>query len=408
MPFSIIRNDITRVEADAIVNTANREPAVGEGVDSAIYKAAGWEDLLAERRSIGRIEPGEAKATKAFSLPAKYIIHTVGPVWRGGDSGEQETLASCYRNSLELADSLGAESVAFPLIATGTFGFPKDLALSTAIKEISDFLLDHDINVILVVYNKEAFMLSGKIFSDVRSYIEESDVLIRSFPEQNRARREGILLSTACNAPSRKGMSEEPDRSTSVLENEEVNSTKPLSAPEEEFSSAKPLSAPDEEEICEVYEALTLDDLDFGKAENLEEPTLGPEVPEGEGVNPKELDNFLHDRGETFQQKLFHMIDRKRLDDRDVYKRANIDRKLFSKIKSNLNYNPTKRTVLALAIGMELNLDETVDLLRSAGLAFTPAGVFDRIVEYCIAHHFYNIIDINLMLFENDQPTLGA
>lgn len=376
MPFSIIRNDITRVEADAIVNTANLEPEVGEGVDSAIYRAAGWDDLLAERRKIGRIEPGEARATKAYSLPAKNIIHTVGPVWRGGKSGEQETLARCYRNSLSLADSIGAESVAFPLISTGTFGFPKDLALSTAVSEISSFLLDHDINVILVVYNKEAFVLSGKIFSDVRSYIEESDVLVRDFPDQSRARRARALSNTCGSVPY---MSKMP-------------SDAGLEEAEPDFGSFKGMAP---EEVC--YEESA---EDFDAALEM--------APAGSGVDPKELDNLLHDRGETFQQKLFHMIDRKRLDDREVYKRANIDRKLFSKIKSNPEYNPSKRTVLALAIGMELNLDETVDLLRSAGLAFTPASVFDLIVEYCISHRFYNIFDINCMLFDNGQPTLGA
>ncbi len=372
MPFRIIRNDITRVEADAVVNTANLEPVVGEGVDSAIYRAAGWDDLLAERRKIGRIEPGEARATKAYGLPAKYVIHTVGPVWHGGKSGEQETLAHCYRNSLLLAESLGSESVAFPLISTGTFGFPKDLALSTAISEISNYLLDHDLDVILVVYNKEAFVLSGKIFTDVRSYIEESDVLVRDFPDQSRVRRAEA---------ERKMMGALPCMSRGA-------------APEEPAADYGALPDMEPERVCDEESAEDFDvDMDMESA--------------GVGVDPGELDIFLHDRGETFQQKLFHMIDRKRLDDRDVYKHANLDRKLFSKIKSNVNYSPSKRTVLALAIGMELNLDETVDLLRSAGMAFTPAAVFDRIVEYCIFHHFYNIIEINCILFDNGQPTLG-
>ncbi len=340
MPFSIIRNDITRVEADAVVNTANCEPVVGDGVDSAIYRAAGMDDLLDERRKIGRIRPGEARATRAFGLPAKYVIHTVGPVWQGGDSGEQETLARCYRSSLELAAELGLSSVAFPLISTGTFGFPKDLALSTAISEIGAFLTGHDMNVILVVYNKEAFVLSGRIFTDVRSYIDEADVRVRSFPYQSRGRR----------------------------------------------SDSSPERYADR--IC---------------------GSLPEQSPERRGgLDEKDLDDFLKERGETFQQKLFHMIDHKHMDDREVYKRSNIDRKLFSKIKSNVGYNPSKRTVLAFAIGMELNLDETVDLLKSAGLAFTPASKFDLIIEYCITHKFYDILEINCMLFDNDQPTLGA
>ncbi|MBR2547484.1 MAG: macro domain-containing protein [Eubacterium sp.] len=378
MPFNIIRNDITRVEADALVNTANPEPAVGDGVDFAIYQAAGWDDLLAERRKIGKIEPGEARATKAYRLPARYVIHTVGPVWRGGGSGEQETLARCYRNSLMLAEKLGCESVAFPLISTGTFGFPKDLALSTAISEISDFLLEHDISVILVVYNKDAFVLSGRIFSDVRSYIEESDVLVRSGLDQNRPRRILAERSAASSLPPHQAG--HPFYPGSALGSASGSSkeTKPEDLKEQKLY---------EEDLCDK-EAL-----------DLENPY---------DIDPEELEGFLHGRGETFQQKLFHMIDKKRLDDREVYKRANLDRKLFSKIKSNVNYNPTKKTVLALAIGMELNLDETVDLLKSAGYAFTPASVFDIIIEYCISHEFYNIIDIDCILFENGQPTLGG
>ena len=375
MPFSIIRNDITKVKADAIVNTANLEPAVGEGVDSAIYRAAGWDELLAERRKIGRIEPGEARATKAYSLPAKYIIHTVGPVWQGGSSGEQKTLARCYRNSLAAAEDLSCRSVAFPLISTGTFGFPKDLALSTAISEISSFLTGHDIDVTLVVYNKEAFVLSGQIFSDVRSYIEESDVLVRDLPDQNLERRARNVF-TGSSLPSGRKL-------------------------KEYFEQVLPGSMGAEE------------DREFGSAcdmdESAWEPAGMPSMPaKGARVDQEELDSFLKRRGETFQQKLFHMIDRKKLDDRDVYKRSNIDRKLFSKIKSNVNYNPTKRTVFAFAIGMELNLDETVDLLRSAGMAFSPGSTFDKILEYCISHQFYDIIDINCMLFDYGQPTLGA
>ena len=179
MPLEIIRNDITKVEADAIVNTANPEPIYGRGVDSAIYAAAGAEALLAARAKIGRMSPGTAAVTPAFNLSAKYIIHTVGPVWQGGDSGEAETVASCYRNALALAKENNCESIAFPLIATGTYGFPKDLALRIAISEISSFLFENDMTVYMVVYDKDAFVLSGKLFNDVTEYIKESEVIPR-------------------------------------------------------------------------------------------------------------------------------------------------------------------------------------------------------------------------------------
>jgi O-acetyl-ADP-ribose deacetylase (regulator of RNase III) len=168
MPFNIIRNDISKVKADAIVNTANANVAVGAGVDQAIYEAAGFDELLAERAKIGPMKPGQAAATPAFALDAKYIIHTIGPAWQGGNYHERETVASCYRESLKIADELHCESVAFPLISTGTFGFPKDEALRIAVSEISSFLFTHDMTVYMVVYDKEAFVISGKAFPDIK------------------------------------------------------------------------------------------------------------------------------------------------------------------------------------------------------------------------------------------------
>ena len=337
MPLQIIRNDITKVRADVIVNTANPEAAVGAGVDSAIYKAAGYDRLLSERKKIGRMKPGEAKETPAFDLPAKYIIHTVGPAWLGGDMGEADTVAKCYRNSLELALKLGCESIAFPLISTGTLGFPKDLALRTAISEITDFLLRSDMNVFLVVYNKEAFELSGKLFEDVRSYIEESQVISRRemMPNSSYGRIEGHI----------------PDMA------------------------------------------------DLGA------PTMGGTLFD---LSEASVEDLLEKKGETFQQHLFRLIDRKGLDDIEVYKKANLDRKLFSKIKGNVNYNPSKRTAVALAISLELNEDEALDLLGKAGYTFSDASKADIIVRYFIERGEYDINEINCCLFEFGQQILGA
>ncbi len=191
MPLEIIRNDITRVHVDVIVNTANPLVAVGSGVDSAIYEAAGKDLLLAERAKIGKIAPGEAAATPAFKLNARYIIHTVGPAWEGENSGEVDTVALCYRNSLQKAKALGCESVAFPLLSSGTYGFPKEVALKTAISEISGFLFANDMTVYLVVYDKQSFAVSGKAFSEVRSYKEEREVVP---PRGRYERRESGVL----------------------------------------------------------------------------------------------------------------------------------------------------------------------------------------------------------------------
>ena len=336
MPLEIIRNDITKVQADAIVNTANPEVTYGYGVDSAIYNAAGAEALLEERAKIGKMSPGTAALTPAFNLQAKYIIHTVGPVWQGGKNGEADTVASCYRESLALAKERECESIAFPLIATGTYGFPKDLALRIAISEISNFLLNNDMTVYMVVYDKEAFVLSSKLFSNVRELIKESEV------QHHRIR-------DAFNRPQMAG------------------------------------SAP---MVCEHH--YTMHDM-----EAIED-------------YQSSVEDKLKTKGATFQEHLFRIIDRKGLNDVDVYKKANIDRKLFSKIKSNVDYNPSKRTVLAFAIALELNLDETLDLLGRAGMTLSKSNDFDLIIEYCIENHITDINEINCVLFNFDQPLLGC
>ena len=201
MPFNIIRNDISKVKADAIVNTANANVAVGAGVDQAIYEAAGFDELLAERAKIGPMKPGQAAATPAFALDAKYIIHTVGPAWQGGNYQEREKVASCYRESLRIADELHCESVAFPLISTGTFGFPKDEALRIAVNEISSFLFTHDMTVYMVVYDKEAFVISGKAFPDIKEFIDEEDVKPPESSYMRRRRRMQQMASSKLDLP---------------------------------------------------------------------------------------------------------------------------------------------------------------------------------------------------------------
>ena len=347
MPFTIIRNDITKVHADAIVNTANPKPIIGGGTDSAIYRAAGPVKLLEERKKIGYIPIGEVAVTKAFALPARYIIHTVGPVWIDGNHGEFDDLASCYRKSLLIAEQLGCKTIAFPLISTGTYGFPKEKALSIALDEIRHFLEDSDneMQIILVVFDKKSFDISSGLISDINQFIDDHYVGRAEALEYRYGRQE-----------------HRPGRfSAEMNEEEDTLQLHPMNAPSAGY---------------------------FSTTEHLEDVM-------------KKLE-------ESFSTHLLKLIDERGYTDVEVYKKANLDRKLFSKIRCNKNYIPKKKTALALAIALELNLDETTDLLGRAGIALSPSSKSDLIVEYCIAHKIFSIYDINALLFEYDQPCLGG
>lgn len=383
MALQIIRNNIINVQADAIVNTANPAVAVGPGVDEAIYTAAGWDRLLEARAAIGPMKPGEVAHTPAFDLDAKYIIHAIGPAWRGGGYGERETVAACYSKSMKLAAQLGCESIAFPLMATGTYGFPKDEALRIAVREISSFLIDNEMEVFLVVYDKESFAVSGKLFSDIKAYIGDEDTAGsaeragRAVRAVRRARGVGRMLL---------------NESMPLREEKRVYSPQPGSG----YETSEPIES----------------------GASVLEDAAGPELYKDAAMEPiadadicaanKSLIERLEHMDKTFQEYLLMLIDRKELKDPEVYKKANIDRKHFSKIRSNREYSPSKKTALALAIGLELSIDETRDLLLRAGLALSPSNTFDKIVEYCIENGYYDIHYINTILFDYDQPTLGA
>lgn len=325
MPLEIIRNDITKVHADAIVNAANTSLLGGGGVDGAIHAAAG-PDLLKECRTLGGCEAGEAKITKGYNLQAKYIIHTVGPIWRGGNSNEEELLTNCYKNSLELVKDYKLESVAFPLISTGVYGYPKDKALKIAISVISDFLLKNDVTIYLVIYDKHAFMISSKLFSSIKQYIDDRYI------EEHSYARERYMKNSIC------------------------------------------------ESQCIVKEV---------------------------EVKNRKLEDILNNIDESFSEMLLRLIYEKGMDDVDVYKRANIDRRLFSKIRNDKNYKPSKSTVIAFVISLRLNLDETKDLLLKAGFALSHSSKFDIIIEYFIENKIYDIFEINEELFAFDENTLG-
>ena len=427
MPFRIIRNDITKVRADAIVNTANPDPVYAGGTDHAIYMAAGAEQLLAERRKIGSIHTGEAAVTPAFRLPAKFIIHTVGPAWEGGDKGEFRALASCYRKSLLLAKQLGCTSIAFPLISTGVYGFPKDKALSVATKVISDFLEENEMDVTLVVFNKSAFVLSKDLVESVSQFIDDRYVEQAQVREYGEEYRPGYARDSE--SPERSKLLQRESRRRRGLFRREKDKDRPFysttanaapspggapSAPTMPYAPEMPAPPPlsnmaSSFGAAPVYEESSAEADEapgFGAAladEALAAPAPAVPAPETAGRSLKDLMKQL---GESFQEHLLRLIDERNLTDTEVYKRANLDRKLFSKIRCNPAYSPSKRTVLALAAALHLNLDETKDLLGRAGFAFSPGSKSDLIVEYCIENRIYDIYKINLLLFEYDQQTL--
>ena len=329
MPFQIIRGDITKLHVDAIVNAANNSLLGGGGVDGAIHRAAGPE-LLAQCRTLGGCETGQAKLTLGYLLPAKYVIHTVGPIWRGGNHGERQLLIACYRSSLELAVAHHCKSVAFPLISSGVYGYPKDQALKVAVDTIGEFLLSHDMTVYLVIFDRAAYTIGGKLFADIAAYIDDRYVDAHTDSWETQRRRMALV-----------------------------------SMPMEEDALA-PIAA------------------------------------------PADLDEALSKLDESFSQMLLRKIDERGMTDVQCYKKANIDRKLFSKIRSDVRYKPSKPTAMAFAVALELPLDEAREMLEKAGFAFSHASKFDIIVEYFIAHRNYNIFEINEALFAFDQSLLGG
>ena len=344
MPLIIVRDDITKMSVDAIVNAAKVSLLGGGGVDGCVHRAAGPE-LLAECRRLGGCPTGEARITKAYRLPCRYVIHTVGPVWHGGGHGEREQLASCYRASLALAKDRGCGTVAFPLIASGSFGYPKDQALRVAVDAIGEFLLRNDMTVYLVIFGREAFQISGRLFADITEYIDDHYVDTHTDHLRESRREMGSLASP--------------------------------------FRAA-------------------------GKAPELPEvPMAASEAPELPAA-ASGLDDLLTQLDAGFSETLPKLIDRSGKKDSEIYKRANVDRKLFSKIRNNPDYKPSKSTALAFAIALELDLDETRDLIGRAGYALSASSKFDVIIEYFIRRKNYDIFEINEALFAFDQSLLGA
>lgn len=348
MPFEILRNDITQMEVDAIVNSANPRPMVGLGTDSAIHEKAGPR-LLKARQKIGNIPVGQAAITPAFQLPAKYVIHTVGPVWDGGSSGEEDLLRSCYDQSLRLARKYRCRSIAFPLIATNNYGFPKDKALQIAVSAFSAFLLEHEMQIYLVVFDRMACRLSEKLFHSIASYID--DHYVDQWNETVYGTTDRIRQSS-----SRQRMDLDLYRKQCTTE---------AAAPQKSMPMAMPAA-------------------------------------------PISLKDMLSQADAGFTQTLLDLIDKSGKKDSEIYKKACLSKQLFSKIRKNPDYRPTKATALALAIALELDLEQTRDLIGRAGYALSNSSKFDLIIRYFIEQKIYNVVQINMALYEFDQTLLGS
>lgn len=346
MPLKIIRQDITKMHVDAIVNTTNEEMVGYSGVDLAVHEGAGPE-LNAECSKIAPLGLGQAKITKGYNLDARFIIHTSGPTWRGGLVGESIILKSCYIESLKLAVASGCNSVAFPLISSGTYGYPKDQVLKFAIQVITEFLFDHELMVYICVFDRTSYEFSKKLFSEISEVID--DIYVEDYESKEFA--DVRAIETA------------------------VCSEKMCS--EESIDAAPKIMAP-----CKT---------------------------ETSSVAGKSLHEYMKAMDKSFAYKLFDLIDERGLSDVECYKKANIDKKTFSKIKCNpKTYKPSKQTAVAFAIALKLDLDETQDLLASAGLTLSRSFTFDKIIRYFIQKEIYDIFEINEALFEFDQVLLGC
>ena len=341
MPFEIVRNDITCMQVDAIVNTANPRPVIGLGVDSTVHEKAG-PALLIARQKIGSIERGCAAITPAFNLRAKYVIHTVGPVWDDGSYGEEKLLRNCYDNSLKLALEYNCSSIAFPLISTGNYGFPKDKALQIAISAFSEFLMEHDLQIYLVVFDRSAYKLSEKLFQGVASYIDQNYV------DDWEATTYGL----------------EGTRNIRRRRNRDLREEK--------------MAMPCASEVC---------------------------VQDG---FPGDLNAFLKQKDAGFVETFLELVQKSGQKNSTIYKRANITKQHFSKLINNPGATVTKPVAVALALALELDLVQTKDLIGRAGYTLTNSSYFDLVIQYHIENKNYNVVEINIVLYEYDQPLLGA
>ena len=392
MPLNFIRDDITRLRVDAIVNAANSSLLGGGGVDGAIHEAAGPR-LLAECRKLGGCATGQAKITKGYRLPAKYVIHTVGPIYQDGKHGEEELLRSCYRNSLRIARDRGLHSVAFPLISAGVYGYPADQAIAVAIDEIRRFLFedDTDMQVTLVFFDKRVSLLSKKLLGELRERIDDSYAEAH-YDRTSQNRREREMRSFLRRKESEGSIPNAGDEAEDSMSGIPYQAARPgAQAPQAEMPEVSTWTSKAPQAAMPEASALP----------SMAQKAAAP-------FSRHELSGLLTGRDEGFTGMLLRKIDERGMTDVECYKKANIDRKLFSKIRGNPAYQPKKTTVFAFSIALRLSLPETEALLRKAGYAFSESSKTDIIIRYYIEHGRYDIFDINEALYEFDQALLGA
>ena len=389
MPFRIIRNDITKMHTEAVVNTANDKPTVGTGCDHAIYQAAGYDKLLAYRREqIGAVAEGEAFITPGFDLPAKYIIHAVSPFYIDGKQGEEELLRSCYRKSLALAAENGIHSIAFPLISTGGFGYPKEEGMRIAADEIHAFLLNSDMQIYLVVFDEKTTRMGRNLYPELEAYIDQN------YAEEKREEEYG-----------------EPDYAKQMSQeeaDEDIDSSSRRWYLEGQRRRALPESP--KTAACQSLPDATGQNCWGAESVQKAAVSMPGDLYDAEDAAFEDIQRQLSDRMEhmsdTFPQYLFYLIDKKGLENADVYKRAIVDKKVFSKIKNNPDYHPQKLTALCLCIGAKLNMDESRELLARAGYALSPCDKTDIIFSFFIERQIYDMIELDIQLEEHGLPCI--
>lgn len=439
MPFQIVRNDITKMNTDAVVNTANRNPIVGPGCDYAIYQGAGFHELLAVREQIGAVEPGEVFLTPGFALPAKCIIHAVSPLYLGQSEKEEAQLRSCYRKSLELARKQRLKSIAFPLISTGSFHCPKEEGLRIAIDEINRFLMKHEMMVYLVVFDETSAALGSRLVPDLEEYISRTYVEEKQqeeyfdFPSAKKQsflsgvwpgrRKTGDAKRPEALKDCREPIGMRPEAEAEEIREDGGNDLCESSSPVDFMQTEVPLS--ESQSLLSLSQKVSNNQIDAQENAcfDLEEVFLGesmapcpmpaeaPDCAVQEEVlfgahDQTALNERMKHLSDTFQQYLFYLIERNGMTNAEVHKRAIVDKKVFSKIKNNPNYHPKKLTALCLCVGAKLNLDETKDLLGRAGYALSPCDKVDVIFAYFIEKQIYDMIEIDIQLEEHGLPCI--
>lgn len=383
MPFKIIKNDITKVKADAIVNTVNPNVKIGEGVEYAIYNAAGKDELLKAREKLGYMPPGEVGITPAFKLDAKYIIHVSSPVWTGIWYGERppesvftkETilLGDCYMKALYMAAENGCKSIAFPLLATGTYKFPKEIGMAVAVMAFTDFLKNYDMEIFLVVFGEGSSNISGSLFRKVKRFVDYEEICACAelAPRDDLDWIDGSTIDDSYSFDDGNHYYYNDGRAKSYWDiGEDDDDELYYEIPSGLHKSPKSHKSPKTHKHTESHKY----------SRSLEESL-------------KKIHKY------SFAGYLQQLINKKGMKNSEVYATANITKQYFSKL-INGKVNPSKEKVIALAIGLHLNMDETKDILKVAGYAFSPYSQTDIVVKYFINNEDYNVIKLDILLYD--------